>query len=45
MSILHYLSSSFAKKFKKQNTVDTTKILGGANTEAEQNDVASFYHS
>ena len=45
MSIVHYLSSTVLKNFKKNRIADSSKILGGTNEEAEQNQVASFYHS
>jgi hypothetical protein len=45
MSVLQYLSSSILKKFKKNSVANTENLLGGAQSEAEQNEVASFYHS
>lgn len=45
MSIFHYLSSTLSKKFKKNSISNTSKILGGADEEAAQNHVDSFYHS
>lgn len=45
MSILRYLSSTLLEKITQKPAVDTSKILGGVNEEAEQNEVTSFYHS
>ncbi|PTX61182.1 hypothetical protein C8N46_105339 [Kordia periserrulae] len=45
MSLLRYLSSTILEKFAKKPAVDTSKIIGGANEEAAQNEVSSFYHS
>ncbi|WP_156169108.1 hypothetical protein [Kordia jejudonensis] len=45
MSLLHYLSSTLFNKTKKKRISDPSKIVGGASDEAEQNEVASFYHS
>ncbi len=45
MSLLHYLSSTLLKKFKKQSISDSSKISGGTAEEPEQNYVDSFYHS
>ncbi|WP_430412224.1 hypothetical protein [Kordia sp.] len=45
MSLLHYVSSIVFKKVKKNIVSDPSKIVGGASDEAEQNEVASFYHS
>jgi hypothetical protein len=45
MNILRYLSSTLVSKIKKNVISDSSKILGGANSEAEQNYVDSYYHS
>lgn len=52
MNILRYLSSTFLKKRKENIISDSSKILGGANSDAtqnhsepEQNYVDSYYHS